>query len=319
MAGGLLQFVLDLVTRFGWVAIFLYMILETSFLLHFVPSEVVVPFAATELVHDPVTFVLFVGETTAGATIGSLVAYGVFGREGRAILERYGHLIHVSETSLDRSQAVFVRYGESTVFWGRMLPFLRALISIPAGLAAMDLRRFVAYSAGGALVFNAGLTYLVYSGAGTTSPLQVIVGFLGRRLGDELGYLQAHTRFVLVVVGLVVLVGAGIWLARDWIRTNPVAAKGIALHVVRLIGLAVGGLFLAGALSSPHQAFSAVTAVWNDPRFFTERGFSEQVALTLVGGMIAVITLAIYELGQIVRVAHVQSARARVESRFRRE
>lgn len=212
----LAQIVLNFVREYGFFAVFLYMVLETSFILHFAPSELVVPFAATQLVHGPATFALFVVDTTIGATLGSVLAYYVFGIHGREVLERYGHIIHVSERSLDRTQTVFHRYGESSVFWGRMLPLLRALISIPAGLAEMDGRRFVFYSAAGAAVFNTALTYLVYSGAGTTSPLELVIEELARLLS----YLGTHLHVVAVLLVFVALLVTVLWIQRDRIRAS---------------------------------------------------------------------------------------------------
>ncbi|MFB6129954.1 MAG: DedA family protein [Salinigranum sp.] len=314
----LVHAVLGFVDRYGYAAVFVYMILETAFILHFVPSEVVVPFAASQLVHDPVSFVLFVVDSTAGATVGSYVAYELFGRYGERVLERYGHVIHVTEHDIERSQAVFIRYGESSVFWARMFPLLRALISIPAGLADMELRRFVLYSAAGAALFNTGLTYLVYTGSGTTSPLGVVLEALRGELAGQIAYVQVHTRLVVLALGLVVLVVAVTWMARDWIRSNPEAAKRLALHAVRLVGLFVGAAFVLGALSSPKRVFSIVTAVWDDPRFLVGLGFSDQLALLLTGVLFAFAGLAVYEIGKIVEIAHVQAVFDRVVARIRR-
>ncbi|MFB6188339.1 MAG: DedA family protein [Halapricum sp.] len=317
MAPGLVDTVLTFVRQYGYLAVFVYMALETAFILHYVPSEVVVPFAAAELVHDPLSFVLFVLDATAGATAGSVIAYVLFGRYGRQALERYGHLIHVSPDRLDWSQRLFARYGESSVFWGRMLPLLRAFISIPAGIAEMDFRRFTVYSAAGALLFNTGLTYLVYVGAGTTSPLEVVVSKGRTLLATEVGYVQAHTQFVIVVVGLVVVGLVAVWLARDWIRSNPGMAAQLALHAVRIVGLFVGGVFVLGALSAPEHAFSVVTAVWDDPLFWVRLGFTEQVTLLLFGLFIAFAGLLVYELGQLVETARLRAAAKSISTRFR--
>jgi len=163
------------VQQYGFLAVFAYMLLETAFILHFAPSEVIVPFAASQLVHGPVSFVLFVLDATAGATIGSLLAYWLFGVNGERVLSRYGRYVNVDEGEIERSRAWFSRYGESSVAWGRMLPLIRAFISIPAGIARMSLPRFVAYSAGGAFAFNTFLTYLVYEGSNQRSPLSYLV------------------------------------------------------------------------------------------------------------------------------------------------
>jgi membrane protein DedA with SNARE-associated domain len=125
---------------------------------------VAVPFAAAVLVEDPLSFVLFVASGTAGATLGSYFLYWLFATLGFRALERYGRYVRVSEGRIRRGQDLFRRYGESSVLWGRLLPVLRSLVSIPAGLAAMDARKFVGYSALGSLVFTAAVGALVSYG-----------------------------------------------------------------------------------------------------------------------------------------------------------
>ncbi|MFB6166469.1 MAG: DedA family protein [Haloarculaceae archaeon] len=309
--------VLGFVRAYGYVAVFVYMVLETAFILHFVPSEVVVPFAASQLVHDPLSFVLFVVDTTVGATLGSLLAYVLFGRYGERVLERYGHLIHVTERDIERSRTVFIRYGESSVFWARMLPLFRALISIPAGLAEMGLRRFTLYSAAGAALFNTALTYLVYSGAGTHSPLDYAVEWLRAGLGEELAFVASHVLVVFVVLALLAGLAAGIWMARGWIRMHPELAKLFALHVVRLVGLFVGVVFVLGALSAPQVAFRLLTGVWNDPLLWVHLGFSEQIALLLTGVLVAFVATFVYEVGRVVQIAQVAAAVESTVARLR--
>ena len=318
MFQGVVQTVLQLVKQYGYFAVFVYMVLETSFLLHFIPSEVVIPFSAAELVHGPFWFILFVADVTAGSTLGSLVAYVLFGTYGREVLERYGSLIHVSEQSLEHSQTLFVRYGESSVFWGRLLPFFRALISIPAGIAEMDLKKFTLYSAGGALLFNTTLTYLAYTGSKTTSPLAIVFRDLRAAFGHEAKYVFAHTRFVIVLFGIVFIAGLAIWTARDWIRSHPELAKRIGLHVIRLLGFFIGGIFVLGALSSPRHTFRLITNFWNDPLFFVQLGFSDQVALLLTGIFIVFGGLIVYEVGQLVEVTQVTRRLEELIERLRR-
>lgn len=307
MFDGLLNAVLGFIQQYGFFAIFVYMVLETAFILHYVPSEVVIPFAAQQLVHGPFTFVLYVADASAGAALGSIVAYLLFGQYGRSILERYGHVIHVSRDRLDWSENVFVRYGESSVFWGRMLPFLRAFISIPAGLAEMEFRRFVVYSAAGSLLFNIGLTYLVYTGAGETSPLKLVVSHIRPVVARQVAYARTHPSIILVLVAIIVVVVATVWAARNWIRTHPEVAKQLVLHLVRIVGVVIGGLFVLGALSSPESVFATVTSFWNDPVFWVQLGFSKQVALLFVGLGIAFLGIFVYEIGQLIKLSHLQS------------
>lgn len=215
---GIVQAVLGLIAQYGYLAVFVYLALETANLLPFVPSEVVVPIAAGELVHDPLSFVLFVLDTTGGSTAGSLLAYLLFRRYGEDVLDEHGQVIHISRRRLDRMQAGFTQYGESMVFWGRLLPVLRGLVSIPAGLAAMNLRRFTIYSAAGAALFNTGLTYLVYTGSGTVSPLSVVLTTLSNELTEAITYVGSHSGLTLVLVGVAVVVASLVWSARTWIQ-----------------------------------------------------------------------------------------------------
>ena len=206
MLDWLVDFVLRFVAEYGYAAIFAYMVLETAFILHFAPSEIVIPFAAHHLVTDRASFGYFLFVTTLGATLGALLAYYVFGVYGEKALERFGHVVHVEEKDIERGQRWFRKWGENSVFWGRMLPVMRAVISIPAGMAEMNLRKFVAYSAVGSAIFNFGFTWLVYSGSGAHSPLDVLVIHAGNAAGAVLQSLH-----LTVLVGAL-SVGAG-WLA----------------------------------------------------------------------------------------------------------
>ena len=154
----------DLLVQYGYLAVCCFTFLESSLLFPLLPSEVVLPLAAVLLVSDPVSLAAFVAAATAGVAVGSVVAYYLFGRGGEEVVERYGPLVRVSDREIRWSKVTFRRYGEWAVFWGRLLPFLRSLVSIPAGFAGMEIKRFTAYSAGGGLVFNLAVGALALSG-----------------------------------------------------------------------------------------------------------------------------------------------------------
>lgn len=161
---GLGETALRFVVRYGYLAVVVFTFLEASLLFPLLPSEVVVPGAAAVLVDGPASFVLFVAAVTLGTTVGSLFAYRVFGREGRGALDRHGHRFGVSASEIDRADRWFDRWGESAVLWGRLLPVLRSVISIPAGFADMNRTKFTVYSAVGAAAFGAGVAVLVETG-----------------------------------------------------------------------------------------------------------------------------------------------------------
>lgn len=91
-----------------------------------------------------------------GATIGTTVIYLVALKLGRAILLRYLRYVKVSEEKLDRVEKWFEKYGDKAVFLGRMVPLMREMISVPAGLLEMKIPKFVLYTFAGSLIWSTG-------------------------------------------------------------------------------------------------------------------------------------------------------------------
>ena len=111
----LVQTIQTFIHTYGLLAVFVYLALETGMILHFAPSEIVVPFAAAELVHGPFSFLVFVLVATTGATIGAVFPYAIFRRYGRIALDRYGRYVHITPEDVDRGEDWFRRWGESSV------------------------------------------------------------------------------------------------------------------------------------------------------------------------------------------------------------
>lgn len=157
MFDGLVHAAQEFVRQYGLLAVFVFTFLEASLLFPFLPSEVVLPFAASVLIRKPADVVPFVAAATAGVTVGSVVAYFVFGRGGEEVAERFGPLVGISDRELRWSQGWFRRRGETAVLWARLFPVVRSAISVPAGFARMDLKRFVVYSTVGGVLFNTAI------------------------------------------------------------------------------------------------------------------------------------------------------------------
>ncbi|GAB3676242.1 DedA family protein [Halopiger thermotolerans] len=155
---------LRFIQLYGPLALLLFTFLETSMLFPLFPSEVVVPAAAALLIADPLSFLVFVGAATAGGTVGAFVPFYAFRGPGSSGLERFREWINVSKDATERGRRWFRRWGTSSVFWGRFLPALRSVVSIPAGLAGMGTIRFGAYTAVGTALFYAAVGAVVYYG-----------------------------------------------------------------------------------------------------------------------------------------------------------
>lgn len=157
-AGELIQ---QLVSLLGYPGIALASLLETVF--PPLPSELIMPFSGFQVARGDLTFVGVVLAGTLGAVLGAIPMYylGRWADEAivRRFLRRYGRYIGVSEADLDRALRVFDRYGEAVVFFGRLIPLIRTLISIPAGMQRMPLPRFLIFTTLGTAIWSGVLAY----------------------------------------------------------------------------------------------------------------------------------------------------------------
>lgn len=143
-----------------------FMIIESSFIPF--PSEVIVPPAAyLACTTDEVSVTGVVLIATAGAIIGALINYYLSVWIGRPIVykfanSRLGHACLIDQAKVEHAEAYFDRHGAISTFVGRLIPAVRQLISIPAGLARMNVGKFVLFTGLGALVWNVVLAALGY-------------------------------------------------------------------------------------------------------------------------------------------------------------
>lgn len=129
-----------------------------------IPSEIVMLFAGFAVAdpgqsasHHHLTMVGIVIAGLLGTMIGSWVAYAV-GRGGRLeLFERHGDKVHMGPAQIDRADRWFQRYGEPAVLFGRLIPVVRAFVSLPAGIARMPIGRFTVFSLIGAVPWVLGL------------------------------------------------------------------------------------------------------------------------------------------------------------------
>lgn len=151
--GGVAGFVTDLVERLGGPGAGLAVALENLF--PPIPSEVILPLAGFAASQGRMNLFAAIAWTTLGSVVGALVLYYVgvaLGRDRvRAIAAR---LPLVRLDDVDRTEAWFARHGAKAVFFGRMIPIFRSLISIPAGVERMPVTRFLLYTALGSLIWN---------------------------------------------------------------------------------------------------------------------------------------------------------------------
>jgi len=152
----LLKTLLDL----GYPGIIALMAMESSILP--VPSELVMPPAGYWAAKGQMSFPIALVCGVVGSIIGALANYYGAQLIGRPLIQRYGKYVLLSEKNLLRSEKFFAEHGEISTLIGRLFPVIRHLISIPAGLHRMPLPKFILYTAVGAAVWCAILTWIGY-------------------------------------------------------------------------------------------------------------------------------------------------------------
>lgn len=156
----LAQDLVDLIFDWGYLGIFILMSIESSFLP--LPSEIVLIPAGYLASQGQMSISLIIVSATAGSLAGAFVNYYLALSLGRKILKKYGKYFFVNEDALVRMDGFFEKHGHISTFIGRLLPVIRHLISIPAGLARMNLVIFSIYTTLGSAIWAFILVLLGY-------------------------------------------------------------------------------------------------------------------------------------------------------------
>lgn len=166
----IIHFIVDTVGALGYVGIFLMMFLESSFFPF--PSEVVMIPAGYLAYKGSMNMGLALFCGAAGSLAGAVFNYVLALYFGRAFIVRFGKYVFFSEQSMQKMERYFSRHGEISTFLGRLIPGVRQYISLPAGLARMNLWKFSIYTTLGALIWITILAIFGY--------------YVGQMFGDDL-------------------------------------------------------------------------------------------------------------------------------------
>ena len=154
------QELVDLIFDWGYLGIFIMMAIESSFVPF--PSEIVLIPAGYLASQGDMTLGMIMAAALGGSMVGAFINYFLALTLGRKILQRYGKYFFIKESALEKMDAYFEKHGHISTFIGRLIPGIRQLISIPAGLARMNLVTFSTYTALGAGIWALILTLLGY-------------------------------------------------------------------------------------------------------------------------------------------------------------
>ena len=146
------------ISALGYSGILLLMAIESACIP--LPSEIIMPFSGYLVSTGQLNLWGVAVAGAVGCVVGSLVAYWVGMYGGRPLIEKYGRYVLLSRQDLDLADRWFATHGEVIVFVSRLLPAIRTFIAFPAGVARMNLTRFVIYTFAGSLPWCLGLAYV---------------------------------------------------------------------------------------------------------------------------------------------------------------
>ncbi|MET3927760.1 DedA family protein [Devosia sp. 2618] len=158
------DWIIQTISELGYLGIFLVMLAESIF--PPIPSELIIPFAGYAAANGDLNLFGVLAAATIGAVVGMLPWYyagRLFGLDRvRYLADRFGRVMAFNADEIDLAVGWFTRFGPIIVLFGRLIPLIRTLISIPAGLSRMSLPVFLAASTTGALIWNIFLTMAGY-------------------------------------------------------------------------------------------------------------------------------------------------------------
>ncbi len=194
----MLDWIKNLMESLGYVGVAVLMFLENVF--PPLPSELIMPLAGFTASQGKLTLIGVIIAGTIGSVVGALPLYylgRIVGEEKlKQWADRYGKWLTVSSKEIERADQWFEQHGNKTVFFGRLVPGIRSLVSIPAGISGMNIATFLLYTAIGSSIWTAALA------------------FLGSLLGEQYEKVDAYLGPIsYVVLGLLVISG-GIWIWR---------------------------------------------------------------------------------------------------------
>jgi len=190
-------FIVATISMLGYSGVVLLMAIESACIP--LPSEIIMPFSGYLVSKGEMNLWLVGLAGAVGCVLGSMVAYWVGMYGGRPLIEKYGRYILVSHHDLDLADRWFRKYGEIIVFASRLLPAIRTFIAFPAGVARMNIAKFIIYTFAGSLPWCLGLAYV------------------GQKLGEQWDkdprLKELFHRFDFVI-GILLVLGAAWWIWR---------------------------------------------------------------------------------------------------------
>ncbi|EAE8306761.1 DedA family protein [Listeria monocytogenes] len=197
----------SIMADFGYIGIFVLIMVENLF--PPIPSEIILTFGGFMTTVTSLNVVMMIIVATLGSVVGAILLYKVasyFGKERLTkIVLKYGRILRLKESDIERAENFFLKYGSWAVFLCRMIPLIRSLISIPAGMTKMKMSKFLILTTAGSLLWN---TVLIGLGA-----------MLGESWSEIVVFMDSFSTIIYSIIAILVVVGLGFFFRARFKKT----------------------------------------------------------------------------------------------------
>jgi membrane protein DedA with SNARE-associated domain len=187
------EWIFNIIENYGYLGVFLIIVIENVF--PPIPSEIVLPFSGFMTTKTELSVAMMIAASTAGSVVGGTILYYIGTildvERLEKIVDRWGKYLQLKREDVYKADAWFDRYGIWTVFFCRMVPLLRSLISVPAGMSNMKMPLFLLFTLIGTAIWN---TLLIVIGAK-----------LGENWTQILSYTEVYSDIIYAVGAIAIL------------------------------------------------------------------------------------------------------------------
>lgn len=190
------NFIINVISTSGYAGVVGLMAIESANIP--LPSEVIMPFSGYLVYTGQLNLWLAGLAGALGCVIGSAFSWWLGAWGGRPLVEKYGKYIFVSKHDLDKGERWLQKYGDSVAFFSRLLPIVRTFISFPAGIARVNLTRFLLYTFVGSYIWSLALAWV------------------GLKLGENWEHIETYWRKFDYIILILIIAGIIWWIWRHF-------------------------------------------------------------------------------------------------------
>jgi membrane protein DedA with SNARE-associated domain len=216
LIGSLTTGITDLIANMGYAGIFILMTIESAGIP--VPSELIMTYGGFMASQGKINWIVAAAMGSLGTGLGSAIGYAIGAWGGKAFIDRYGRFLGVTPQKMLFAEKWFCKFGESACFYTRLLPVVRTVVNVPAGLLGMNFYKFMAYSMVGAF------------------PWCLVLAYLGFTLGENWESIMEYSHLLTYGVGAIVaLIVVGAIVLYVLVRQGVVKRETVARYLAFIL------------------------------------------------------------------------------------